>query len=86
MTPVEEAWQTIKQIPEIASANSPDGVILAIRRRVEAAIAREAQQPLRDALERLLSHYTTRPHCGHTFTCICKDNDIAAARRALEAR
>lgn len=38
----------------------------------------------RDALltgvGRLLSHYTNRPHCGHDFTCVCKDNDIAALR------
>lgn len=41
---------------------------------------------LREAATKLLSHYTTKPHCGHPFTCVCKDNDIAALRALLEAK
>lgn len=39
----------------------------------------EAVGLLRD----LVSHYTNRPHCGHDFTCTCKDADVAKVRAFL---
>lgn len=34
-------------------------------------------------LRKMVSHYTNRPHCGHDFTCACKDNDIKELRLFL---
>lgn len=57
-----------------------------IREHLNAQYANVAAQ--RDAavalLRKMVSHYTSKPHCGHDFTCTCKDADIREARAFLE--